>query len=172
MNGETLNVSNDSTLRGGASHERKYLVLAVKTTLLQIVYYTKHMFHIKNYYNFRHVIVKRKPFCPFTRCNRLVLIDSSAPSTALSGVQGTPDRRINVIGWGSRENHGSYFGCPPEGGRVLGDGGFFMPRRKYSPVSLRLKLTDMVWFSGKDMLMAPGSGHSSMQAAQNQHSSG
>jgi hypothetical protein len=60
----------------------------------------------------------------------------------------------------------------PDGGLLFGGGGFFIPRRKYSPVSFRFQLTEIFWFNGCAMVIAPGLGHSSIQAAQNQHSSG
>ena len=36
----------------------------------------------------------------------------------------------------------------PDGGRVLGGGGFFIPRRKYSPVSFRFQFTEILWLVG------------------------
>ena len=38
---------------------------------------------------------------------------------------------------------GNAFPCP-DGGLVFGGDGFFMPRRKYSPVSLRFQFTDIL----------------------------
>jgi hypothetical protein len=40
---------------------------------------------------------------------------------------------------------GSYF---PEGGRVFGGGGFFIPSRNSSPVVLRFQFTDILWLVG------------------------
>src|ERR1022692_3969943 len=60
---------------------------------------------------------------------------------------------------------------PPDGGRRFGGGGFFIPSRKYSPVSTRFQFTEMFWPAGWDMLSAPWL-HSSMHTPQNQHSSG
>ena len=60
----------------------------------------------------------------------------------------------------------------PDGGLVFGGGGFFMPRRKYSPVSFRFQLTEIFCSNGLTMVMAPGRGHSATQQPPYQHSSG
>ena len=51
-------------------------------------------------------------------------------------------------------------------------GGFFIPRRKTSPVSFLFQLIDTPCPIGWNMVMAPGRLHSSTQQPQNQHSSG
>ena len=58
----------------------------------------------------------------------------------------------------------------PIGGFLLGGGGFFIPSRKYSPVSFLFHPT--LWFIGYTMVIASGTGQCSTQQPQNQHSSG
>jgi len=59
-----------------------------------------------------------------------------------------------------------------EGGLLFGGGGFFIPSRKSSPVSLRFHATTTLWFTGWTNVIAPGRLHSWIQHPQYQHSSG
>src|SRR3972149_4937270 len=48
----------------------------------------------------------------------------------------------------------------PEGGRVLGGGGFFIPRRNSSPVSLRFRFTGIrCWVGWGEEFVPPGRVH-------------
>lgn len=58
------------------------------------------------------------------------------------------------------------------GGRVFAGGGLSIPNRKLSPVVLRFQITEILWFKGWSIFMAPGRLHSSTQVPQYQHSSG
>ena len=42
------------------------------------------------------------------------------------------------------------------GGRVFGGGGLRIPSRNVSPVSARFQTTEMLWFSGCSIVIAPG----------------
>jgi hypothetical protein len=59
-----------------------------------------------------------------------------------------------------------------EGGLLFGGGGFFIPSRKSSPVSLRFHPTTTLWLTGWTNVIAPGRLHSWTQHPQYQHSSG
>ena len=60
----------------------------------------------------------------------------------------------------------------PDVVRGRGGGGFFMPRRNNSPVSLRFQFTEMRWLVGCRRMMDLDCEHSSTQPPQYQHSSG
>jgi len=58
------------------------------------------------------------------------------------------------------------------GGLGFGAGGSRIPTRNSSPVALRFQTSEMLWFRGCSIVMAPGRLHSRTQVPQYQHSSG